>query len=121
MSGQMETGADRVSYDTGQQTPVIIKNGGNRPVTIDARYNPFNELVPGLTWVVSQSASRRRITKLRIDEGTQSDIYNRPSPELASIRIEYENAEILVMEAGNPDTNEIFLVIVSVGVPLSVE
>jgi hypothetical protein len=119
MSGQ--SGKENVSYDSGQQTPVIIKTGGNRPVTIDARYNPFNELVSGRTWVMSQSASKRRITKLLIEEATKSTLYERTSPELASIRIEYDKAQMVVLEAGNPDTNEIYQVIVSVGIPFTVE
>ena len=54
------------SGDQDPGTPVIVKTGGNvdeLSVSIESERMPFNELVPGTTWVVSQSTFRRRINQ----------------------------------------------------------
>jgi len=124
MSAQTPT-APELSSTVGQQTPVTIKTGGNVDeisVSIESPHMPFDQLIPASTWVVSQSTFRRRINQLKIDDaGTYGCL--RKTSRLVTIRIEFgENgeAQLLVLESGNPDSNEISLVIVSAGVSFNV-
>ena len=126
MSAQTPTPPE-LSSTVGQQTPVTIKTGGNvdeASVSIESPRMPFDQLIPAPTWVVSQSTFRRRINQLKIDEAGRIDRYLRKSNQLISIRIEFGDdaeAQLLVLESGNPDSNEIAMVIVSIGVSFNVD
>ena len=126
MSAQTPT-APEMSSTVGQQTPVTIKTGGNVDdvsVSIESKNMPFEELSPGPTWVVSQSTFRRRINQLKIEEAGNINRYMRKSSQLINIKIEFGDdvdAQLIVLESGNPDSNEISLVIASVGVAFNVD
>jgi len=125
MSAQTPTPPE-LSSTVGQQTPVTIKTGGNVDgvsVSIESPRMPFDQLIPAPTWVVSQSTFRRRINQLKIDEGGKIDSCLRSSSQLVTIRIEFGDgeAQLLVLESGNPDSNEISMVIVSIGVSFKVD
>ena len=126
MSAQTPT-APEMSSDVGQQTPVTIKTGGNVDevsVSIESPRMPFDELVQAPSWVVSQSTFRRRINQLKIDEAGKTDYCARKSSQLVNIKIEFGDdgaAQLLVLESGDPDSADISLVLVSVGVSFNVD
>lgn len=120
-----QTGIARESTDPGASTPVIVKVGGGgpdddvsasgniSPVTITSEVS-FVELVPGQTWELSQSNSKGRIHGLAINDVKH---FIEPSAELASVRIEFGGAELLLMESGAG--SDIVMFIASVGVPIN--
>jgi hypothetical protein len=130
MSSETGKTSEKVGYDTGQQTPVIIKNGdgvsgpADLPVMIYSPIMFFNEVGdPGLTWEVSQSTLKGRISELSITEGMKlvPEDTIQPFPhELAMIRIEYGSAQIVVTESGDPTAADVVMVIESKGVPFNV-
>ena len=61
---------------------------------------------------------------MKIDEAGKTDYCARKSSQLVNIKIEFGDdgaAQLLVLESGNPDSADISLVIVSVGVSFNVE
>ena len=123
--------AETRSPDTGQQTPVIIKNGDgvSGPVEIPVMiYSPimfFNEVGdPGSTWEVSQSTLKGRISELSITEGMElaPEDTIQPFPhELAMIRIEYGPVQIVLTETGDLTAEDVVMVIESKDVPFNVD
>lgn len=117
MSAQTGKAPEIKKPGTDPTPPVIVKIGGGEPgnnslVEINSEKTSFVRLVPRQTWEVSRSSSKGRIYGLEVN-GTKHSI--EPSEELASVRIEFETAELLLMESGSG--GDIFLVIASVGVP----
>ena len=125
-----QTGKARTSDPgTDPSAPVIVKMGGggggleygndtpltSPPVIIESPNMPFVELVPGQTWELSKSNSPGRIHGLAINEEPTHTIT--PSDELASVRIEFGGAQLLLMESRAGE--DIVLVIASVGAAFS--
>ncbi len=113
-------------YTSGQQTPVIIKNGdgisGSPDIPVEI-YSPamFFTVVEGseLNWTVSQSTLKGRISELSITESTELEPEDTMQPfphELASIRIEYGLTQSLVIsESGDTTAGDVVLNIESRG------
>ena len=135
MRAQAQTAPEVQHSIAEQQTPVIVKVGGDSlyeqtgttgttPVAIDSPFMPFHDTVPGLTWETAQSTSAGRIIEMSLVDGKgqpPQDFPINPSDEtheLTSVRIEYETAQLLIMETGIPPNN-ILLAIASVGVPFN--
>lgn len=117
-------------YDEGQQTPVIIKNGGDylpgppEQVTIRSDLMYFTEWVQRDNIWESQSTLRGRLHELSIlkaSERIPKDTLQPYPDELSSIRIECERDQFLeVREAGDTAAGDVVLVVES-SVPFSVE
>lgn len=110
MTAQAQTAQENHPYDD-QQTPVIIKVGGGdlsaqtdtMPVTIESLFMPFQDPVAGLTWETAQSTSAGRIIEVTYVDGKNEprhDIKIPSSNELASVRLEFGAAQLLIMETG---------------------
>ncbi|HEU4712895.1 MAG TPA: hypothetical protein VFS76_15075 [Pyrinomonadaceae bacterium] len=114
-----------------QQTPVIIKVGGDQLaanetkdtilVTIESLFMPFRDPGEGLTWETAQSTQPGRIIEVTFKDGDdpRQDFSFNPPEELVSVRIEYGAVELVVMESGvRPDN--VFLTFAAVGASFNV-
>lgn len=117
-------------YDEGQQTPVIIKNGGDylpvpsEQVIIRSDFMYFTEWVQRENTWESQSTLTGRLHELSILEESErvpKDTLQPFPDELSSVRIECERDQFLgVREAGDTASGDVVLVIES-SVPFNVE
>ena len=84
-----------LSSAVGQQTPVIVKAGGNGLINIDSPNISFRMIKR--PWDVSVAIERARIRQLTIIEGAKrEDILQPDSGKLGVIRIEYGSEKIFV-------------------------
>ena len=111
MTAQAQTAQDDHHPFSDQQTPVIIKVGGGdlsavtdtMPVNIDSPLMPFSDPVAGLTWETAQSTQTGRIIEVSYVDGRNTPRHDIPIPssnELASVRLEFGAAQLLIMETG---------------------
>jgi hypothetical protein len=117
---------------TGQQTPVIIKVGGDAaglyndqsnvqsPVSIDSPVMTFRENIPGPTWKRAESTRKGRLRELTIVNGDeQQDFPITPDSQLASITLQYGLDELVIREIGDAHNNNVSLEFVSDQVPFT--